>query len=768
MHHPWSRLACTLVLTMSITAAVSAQPSNYGLSSYEYFKLQYTNFEGKHVKVEETDSYIPKYYFAWFDYLVTLWQIKIPGTNPEREVWVGAFGNPRDHVHFMGYFHPQGMPPGWRVDFLEQEFHVAFKSEPDLKDQRIGFPEVYGPTFYTADKKKKKLGLYPTFLQTQQVTIEDTKNGGCICITSNDDRGMRKMLGFETNGRADGVKFLVRYLPEQGLLEPNPIIWLPNWQIHFGYLLNGFEDAVDWYRAEQLKRPGSFLSQRYPGSQTMHPAVRECKFAVGVGATYSTIVLPNGQFDVSPKYRSNILNYFAKLHGDGMQLYHLGWNEEAPLAPLLMPDTYKTITPGHAALIKEADLLNKRIRSVGYSLPDLIHPGSPDYNANLVRLEKNGTQSTFTSPNWPGIAYRWLCYYPKATSDIYTNIYAKSMLGSLGFAGAYLDALSAQPLCYNFHGHQHPYGENEQLLGINRMVEGIRKTAPPRFGMPPMLFNETPTDSLPTDGSAIDTNTWDKDYWNIFRMMYDGQEYAYYAVVFGWDPSKNRPSGLEYTRELANALAGGARPIILWPEIEGLMPADPTVDFDFVEFRALLEAYIRDWDVFWKDIILGRQFEPLNPNDILSSIITPPTPLGKNDDPVTTKWRLPGYEPKKDGGCKPSRLRGSPSASVMTGLAEPKGLSGRRAVILYRWTDPRMARYRNWPTTSPLWQKTVKVTLRLSAQNTKSKPGALIRLYDPVTKRYTNLGRLPLKRTDKTGPINVEFQRYGVKMVVID
>jgi hypothetical protein len=763
------RLLLGVVTVVVLATTAAAQPANYGLTSYEHFTLQYTTFEGKTVQVTEGDSYIPRYYFPWLSYLVTLWQIKIPGSRPQREVWVGAFVNPYIHEHFMGFFHPAGMPPGWRVDFLEQEFDVLFKTPPDLRDQRIAIPQVYGPTFYTADQVRRVLELYPTFLETQQITLVDTANGGSLSMAANDDGACRKRLGFESDGTPSGVKFLVRYLPEQGVYGPSFFLWLPAWQVRFGYLLKGFEEAVEWYRNEQLSRPGSFLSRRTPAASKIHPAARDCMFAVGVGASLSTVVLPNGQYDISSNYRSDVLGYFTALHGDHMQIYHLGWYPETPEAPLLAPDCCRSITPGHAALIAEASGLNRRVRSVGYTWPGVMHPGSAHYAPGLVRLDKDGSLSTFTNNAWPGVSYRHLCWYVPATTAVYTSLLAGGMLGPLGFAGAYLDSLSAAPTCYGLYQHAHPFGRNEQQVGLERLVSDLRANTPPRLGLPPLLLNETPTDCMATDGSALDVNTWDEDYYNLFRMTYSGEEWPCYGVVFGWDTVFNRPSGFEYARELANCLAGGARPVVLWPEMHGLMPTDPAADPEFAEFRALLSSYVQNFEGFWKDILFGRHYDPLDPADVLNTIIVPSVPLGGSNDPVTDRWRLPGYRPRETGaGCYPSPLRGNASAAVMAGLFEPSSKPGRRCLVLFRWTDPAMARRLQLPPSHPLYNRDEQVTLRLSAQNLKTRTGALVRLFDLDSRQWVTLGRLPSLWTEKTAPTRVDFPRYGVKVVVVD
>jgi hypothetical protein len=762
----------SVVLVLAIgsggAAILGAQPSNFGLSSYEHFTLQYTTFEGKTVQVTEKDAYIPGYQFPYGPFLVTLWQIKIPDTAPVREVWVGAFVHLAIHEYFMGFFHPTGMQPGWRVDFLEQRFDVAFKVEPDPRNLRMAYPRVYGPTFFTADRPVRRLDLYPTFLQTQLIALEDTAQGGSLCLSTNDDLARRKWLGFEMDGTTSGIRFMARWIPEQGLYDPLFILWLPTWQVRFGYLLSGFEEAVDWYRKEQLARPTSFLSSRTPASSTIHPAIRDSMFAVGVGASYSTVVLPSGQYDVSPQYRSDLLDYFVKLHGGDMLLYHLGWSLETPSTPQVIPDAYQDITPGHAALLREARATHQRVRSVGYTLPGIMHPGSTYYDVNLVRLEKDGSQAIYQTGAWPGVDYRYLCYFPERTTSIYTTVYARTMFNRLGFHGAYLDALSAAPSCYGFHQHAHPVGVNEQLVGINRMIASIRSNATIRNDGKPILFNETPTDCMTTDATALDINTWDPAYWNIHRMTYTGEEWPCIGVVFGWDETLQKPSGLEYTRELANVLAGGVRPLILWPELHGMMPTDPASDPEFAEFRALLTSYVKNYDSFWREIIFGRQFEPLDPDDLMSPVITPVAPLLSSGDPVTDMWRLPGYRPRESGkGCYPSPLRSRSSASVFAGLSEPAGQTGRRCLVLFRWTDPEMAKRLQLPSTHPLHDTNVRATIQASPRNLKARLGAVIRLYDVASKQWAVLGRLANEANTRV-TLNVDFTAPGVKVLVID
>lgn len=738
-----------------LTHRGSAQ-STIGLSNYERFEIEYRGPGGATRVFTEQDARL-KYYVGSGSLLVTVWHVAVGGGY---EVLVGAFNDVPNLAHFVGFAHLRGMPPGWQVTRVRQHFDIAFGAPPNLADLRFIAPIVYGPTHYDAATARTVIGAYPTFLQAQLVAIEDVVNGGALALASDDDRGRPKKIGFVSGGNAQQLSFLVDYLPQQGERNPLPPLWLPGYSMRFGYEKADLADAVAWYRTEQSKRPNSFLNRRQAIGQ--HPSLAKAMYAVGVGAVTSTLQRPSGQYDITRGYRNDILGYFGALHGPGMQLYHLGWWEAAPAVPDVYPDAFQAVTPGHRALLSAGGRAGHC--SVGYTFPAVLSTLSIYAGVTPPRIEADGTISTLVLPDFPAHAYHGLTHFPSTTTSIYGGIY-DGMMTQHGFDGAYLDALSPWPQSVSYFRDGHPPNENAEWLGIEQLLADIRG----RFaGAGPVLFSETPTDCLHTDASAIDLNNWDPNYWNVFAMIYDGVEWPRYAVVYGWSVVQNAPSGTEYAREFANCLAGGAKPVILWPEDTGVFPTDPRSDPEFAPLVAMLSDYVQNYGSFWKGIIEGRVLQPLDPAQIVAPYIPQPSTFA-NRDPVTDRWRLPGYRPRtRAPGCEPPTRRVTGSPAVFTGLVEPAGRPGERCLVLYRWTDPAMAHREGRPSGHPLHDATVTVSLRLSARRLQAAPGARIRLLDVATGVVRDLGRLPAEARALTAPIDVVFARPGAKAILVD
>ncbi len=736
-------------------ARVGAQ-TTIALSSYERFEIEYRGPGGGTRLFTEQDARL-KYYVGAGPVLVTVWHVTL---GAGYEVIIGAFNDVPSLAHFMGFVHLGGVPPGWQVVRLRQYFDIAFAGNPRVGDLRFVAPIVYGPTHYDASVAQSVIGAYPTFLQAQFVAIEDVVNGGALALAADDDLGRPKRIGFVSGGATNQLSFVAEYVPQRGERNPLPPLWLPGYSMRFGYRKADLADAIAWYRTEQSRRPSSFLSRRQAVGQ--HPDLANAMFAVGVGAVTSTLQRPSGQYDLTRPYRNDVLSYFRGLHGPGMQLYHLGWWEAVPTVADVYPDAFGAITPGHRALINAG--VRVGTRSVGYTLPGVLSTLSIYAGAAPPRLDEDGSIATVVLPDFPNHVYHGLTYYPSTTTTIYGGVYDR-MVTQLGFDGAYLDALSPWPQSFSYFRDAHPPGRNAEWLGIERLLADIRG----RFvGRGPVLFCETPTDCVHTDASAIDLNNWDPDYWNVFAMIYDGVEWPRYSVVYGWSVAQNAPSGTEYAREFANCLAGGAKPVILWPEDVGVFPTDPRSDPEFAPLVSMLRDYVQNYASFWRGIIEGRVLQPLDPAQIVAPYIPQPSALA-NRDPVTDRWRLPGYRPRVGGsGCVPPDRRVTGSSAVFTGLVEPAGRPGTRCLVLYRWTDPTMAHREARPAGHPLHDATVTVRLRLSARRLQASPGARIRLIDVSTRSVQELGHLPSEPGALTPPIDVVFSAPGAKAIVID
>ena len=262
----------SVVLILAIgsggAAILGAQPSNFGLSSYEHFALQYTTFEGKTVQVTEKDAYIPGYQFPYGPFLVTLWQIKIPGDRARAR---GLGGGVRESVHsrvFHGVFSPPracnraGGSTFWNSVFEPWRSRRNRNRETSVWPT----PRVYGPTFFTADKPVRRFDLYPTFLQDaadrarrhgpgrQPVPLHQRRPGPAQMAGLRDGR---HVLGDPVHGSLGPGAGAVRspvHPVASNLAGP---VRLP--------AETDLEEAVNWYRKEQLARPHIVSLQPHPG-----------------------------------------------------------------------------------------------------------------------------------------------------------------------------------------------------------------------------------------------------------------------------------------------------------------------------------------------------------------------------------------------------------------------------------------------------------------------------------------------------------------------
>ncbi len=766
MRTPAIFFSALLVVLAAASSVAADGPNNFTITDATRFTIQFTNDQGATVAFTEADASGPAVSTQCFGFSATRWVVPLGATG--KDVHVTLYGTSNGSCAGVFYAFPTRIPTGWRTDWVQRHFAVGTVTARPAGRLRVVYPKVYGPTLYSLANAADTMNRYPTFLQTQQVTLEDLDTGECISLIVPEDRGRRKGIGFVSDGTG-AIEFRVRFIPEQDWPDdPNPYGWVAPYRVCFGYFDGGFGEAIDWYRAQQLARPGSFLRSRLPAAVRVHPKLRAAKYVMAIGASASPVVLPNGQFDISPAYRAALLNTFGGLHGDGMLFYHLGWYLETPNVAPVLPDAYRAITPGHAALIAEADALDRGFGSVGYTLPGVADLGATDFAAGVVRTESDGSDAVVTLPGQFTPNYRSLTFWPRATTDLVAPTYT-DMVAESGFAGAYLDALSAAPLSYSFAAHMHPRLLNEQKLGIDRLVRKVRFDVRRASGERPVLVNETPTDSLPVDGGALDTYTFLPNYANVFRMTYTGLEWPVFSLVWAIDDRTGLFGPSIYTLLLANALASGAKPLILWPEFQGLIPTDPLSDPAYLPFMSLLANYVANYDTFWKQIMEGRTYEALDPFDVVAGTVTLPTPAPTVTDLVSKRWRLPGWRPDPNGsGCVSPVVGGMPCRSIVHGVFEPAGQPGRRVVVVCRWTDPAIAQSRNAPSTHWMHNARETVTLNLCARNVCcAQGGGRVRLYDPSSRSYSDLGRLSSNRSQRT-PFTLQFDGCGVKVICID
>lgn len=748
-------------------AASTSGAQGFALRSHESFVVQFTDPNGQAVQVTENDAKRPMYRVGVPPYTLSVWEIVIPGSVGSQEVWVGAWRDPATESHKMGVFHPAGyVPIGWRVDYIDQLFDIRVTTPTSLDKLRFAAPIVYGPTLFPADRAARRSTIYPTFLQTQQVTLEDTVTGEALTMISDDDFARRKELGFETDGTTTGIRFRARYYPQQGVINPLQALWVAPYHVRLRAIPNGgLKAAFDWYRAQQAGRPTSFLASRTPTATKTHPLLPGRKFVIGVGATLSTIQTPAGRYDISRRYRKSVLDFFAALHGPYFEFYHLDPSRHPASGPLVYPDVSTTILPGSAALIQEGASVDPTIWHTAYTLPIHMHPLSVGYDSSAAKLDRQGAIKTGMLPNNPAV-YHELCWYAPQSQSVYTSLYVNDLFGRLGFDGVYFDAVSAAPVCHAHFGHRHPFQQNEQQIGIDNVLTAVRDQTQRRFGFRPYLSNETPTDSMHTDASAMDIDTFDPRKFNLFGGTYSGREWPVTSAVFSWDAVKNEPSDAGYTRGLANALAAGVLPLVLWPEHTGKMPLNPAGP-ELAVFIGLLTEYAGSFDRHWAPFVKGRRLAPLDPTKIISGeLITPPQPFLPMRDPISRRWRIPGHRKHPRGGSYPSVLEGRASPAVLHGVHEPDGQPGVRAVLMVRWAHPKFADEWGLGAGHPLRRDRVVTMVDLSPRALYTTPGARVELLDLRTGERETLGRLAEGPNEDTR-FEIVFERVGAKALIV-
>lgn len=759
-------LALVLGCTMVLAPDARADGCNFSIADATKFTMSFTDDTGATVTITEADANGPRGRCWCFGHRAWLYKVDLGTTG--RDVWVKLYGTRSGSLNGVMYFFPQGIPTGWRTNWIQRHFTVGQETPAAATDLRVIFPKVFGPTFRSAAVAQQGMELYPTFLQTQQVTLENTATGDCLTMITEDDRARRKEMGFATDG-AGGVEFMFRWIPEQDFpTDPNPYGWWSPYYARFAAVEGGFGEAIDYYRREQLFRPGSFLRSRLPVASKAHPKLREAKYVMAIGTSLGPVVLPNGQFDLSPAYRAALLNTFGTIHGNGMLFYHLGWFAETPGVGATYPDAYGTILPGHAALLAESAALDKDFASVGYTLPGVVSVGSTNFSPDVVVLDADGQEDTIVLPGNSSV-YRRLSFWPEDSTDLLAPQYV-DLVRNKGFAGAYMDAITAAPISYTFASQNHPRRFNEQQLGIERLVSTIKTDLQNNDNIRPILVNETPTDSLPLDGSALDTYTFDPSLRNVFRMTYTGLEWYYFSLVWAIDDRTGLFGPSIYTFLLGNALASGARPLVLWPEFAGVIPTDPLTDPAYLPFISLLASYSANYDSFWRQIIEGRTYDQLSPFDVVAGTVTLPTPAPSVQDLLADKHRLPGWKPRNGlPGCTPPYLAGGTCCPIFHGVFQPSDNPNRRCVVLCRWTDPQIATARNAPANHWMHKQNESVSLKLCRRNVKCSGGnGNVSLYCPDTQTYQPLGTLSNDPDVKT-TFTVTFNGgCGTKVICID
>lgn len=709
----------------TVAAAFPSTAGRYRVADYRSLTIQYARPDGTILRLDATSGAPGETRIDATDH-ITAWRLR---TSAGHDVELSAHTDLRGATFAVSWKHFPSLPPGWRVDFVEQRFRIA-ESAPNREGQRVVLPRVYGPTIHDLEPGTSTRELYPTFLQTQQMTLEDVGRRDCLTVWCDDDRGRKKTMGFEVT--PDGVEFVVRYIPDLRLSGADASTWRAPYRVRIRRSLRGLADAIDWYRREQLKRPDSFLSRRVRATPRIHPAIERSRFAVAVYAIYSDHRTAGGRYDLSPKYRDDALEAFCDLHGDDLLLFHLGWTDGADGERDVLPDACARIKNGHAALLDSA-AKRHAVHSVAYTWPSRADAESVHFDADSCRVNKDG--SLFAPWRNETANYRMWCFATAGFQRTWRH-YWQTVAGH-GFDGIYLDGVAPGQFCYAHDRHGHGVDGNGQLAGLHALLGFVRQHPGCRLATP-MTFSETPVDCLHTDASGLDHYHWDRRVTNIFALTYSGSEWPTFRKVFGWNYEQNRVDGLAYARDLANALVGGARPLVLWPELRGLIPTDPRTAPELREFVHLLAEYSRNWDGFWRGIMSARRLESLSSRDFRCPQVVAPPQSGERD-PIAFPV-------------------------VAHGLFEHA--PGQRCLVLYCWTDSALASRNGHGPRDPGRVDDAVATVRLSAHNLSARPGQQVRLLDVSTGQITSVGCLPAVGS-RAVEVRVPFRARGAKALLI-
>jgi hypothetical protein len=603
----------------------------------------------------------------------------------------------------IAVLHPAGLPLGWRLTRLEQRFGLRQTYAGAARADRCHIAKVYESTAYPAGRDQNVTARYPNFLQTQQVTLVNDADRRAASLVAEDVNAHRKFMGFRCTANGELREIYVAHIPENLGQDP---FFVPAYSVVLKTgIQNGLNGALRWYRAVQKRQAQSFLSRRTAGGP--HAFLKHNKFIVFAGAA-KTQKSVGKRYDLTDAYVRDVLDTFGALHGKGLMMYYMGWQNDTGTRQNLWPEMFDTILPGYRKLVAAAKA--RGYRNIPYFWPSVFSPHSRHYDATTLRVDRKDRVATVeekTTKTNLGV----MSWYSKLAERVYTPLIADTMMQGFGFDGAYLDALEASSFCYR---KNNPTGENEQHIGIERWLGGLRRYLDARKRAH-FFTNETPTEVFSTDMSGLDITKPGHDGLNLFRRTYTGREWPTTHLVLA-------AHSLHYQLSLLRGLVEGARPTVIWPEFDGMIPSQANKSATFKRFLSLLQTYSQNYDQGFHVAIDGL-----------------------------LKAQLPTFETTMIPEVKALQYDEyawfRPTPAVLHGVFAPDADSNQRTVLLARWTSHDAAQIDglNLPASHPLKNvtETVKLGLSKTALDLDATKTYEIKLYDPNTKTTRSLGRLP-------------------------
>ncbi len=697
------------VFAALLAPVLAATPvcADFDFADADLFEVRYTDVGAGVVTIRPADA-------VNFELLpsptgvIGKWSVPVLGTTAH--VYVGlAVVDATTTRWSIGVTHTGSLPSGWRLEYVDRRFGLRQTSKIAAPSDVLHIAKVYGPTRYVASAGWSDEAFFPNFLQTQQATLENATDGAAISLLIDDDAGHRKAIIYHTTPSTDVRELSVRSYPENEALD---WLFIPAYDVVLRSGLRGLDGALAWYRTFKKDKPQSFLSRR--AAAPRHALLASHRFTVAVGAVI-TSRLVGSQYDVTPGYRNAVLRDFGALHGSGMIVYHLGWEDTASASgPCVLPDTSLGIMQGYRSLLTQARVQGHY--NIPYFLPIWVNQMSVYYDATQLRTLPDGTPDVqMFAPcglSGPFGLYSWQA---PATTPLYNTVVVDTIVQQHGFDGCYLDALDASSFSYNA-AHNPPVGKNEQLVGIEQWLASARARAKPIVSNDLLLAHESPTEVFSTDMSALDLSDVGNGGLNLFRRTYSGAEWPTVSAI-------ESQHSLLMSYKLAQVLADGTRPLVVWPEWDSVYPQSIANSPAHAGVYALLRGYAQRFqgarfdrviDGFLRARLTGVQVTMIPPVPALSGA------GGEWTEPV------------------PAILHGVFSAS--------DGTDGR-VIPLIRWTDPspNVIGTFGLPTTHPLHNTGETIVLQLSKAALGLSPGQryVVRAYDTLTGSTQTIGQLP-------------------------
>lgn len=708
-----------------LLAAAAPLGADFELASPKLFELRYASSAQQEIRVG------PEHATA-FDLIpnpaggvIGWWRIPVLG----REAHVYLALVPVDAFTSrwgVAVLHPGGLPAEWWLDRVEQHFSLRQTVAGAAADDRIRMAVVYGPTAIDPEDPRFPVVIrpYPNFLQTQQVTLVNSRDGLAASVIVEDADGHRKCMGFR-GGPGPGVRTIVVGHTPENLGQALTFIPRSAVLLRTG-IAGGLEGAIRWYRNVQQDLSGSFLNRRR--ARGVHRFLEESKLIVFVGAGKTR--KPAGhRYDVTDAYIQDLLRTFGDMHGEGLMFYVGGWENDLDTRRRIRPDMYDGILPGYQRLVNAAHAAGHR--AIPYFLPDAVSQRSRYFDTSVIRLDRSGLPVLSVYEEEP---VGWLSYYSAGPGRILTPLLVDTMMQRFGFDGAYLDALSATHFCYR---STNPADENEQLSGIRTWLNDVRGRLEvlSREGL---FANETPTEVFSTDVSGLDVPETNQDGLNLFRRTYSGREWPSVHMILEKHP-------LKFALSLARGLVNGVRPMISWPEDDEAIPNPARNSARFRPFFEMLGRYCGGYDGGFRTVIDGALKAELR------SFRTTMVPLLVHYPAAWTE----------------------PVPAVLHGVFAPDADSIERVILLARWTAPDEAMLLDLglESTHPLRNVSERVEMDLSRRALDLAEGRQYQVIidDPATGTTRSAGMLPETLDAKIGvSVTLEpasFQFIRVKPV---